>query len=110
MSTSRDSYWPCIMVAWVFATALPSGATAQGWREDADATLRARCRLAVQTLDKGHPAPKSDWALSVIYRCNESGGAALAGLWSAAPSDSVPLEQLVKASSLLLDQRVYAAF
>jgi hypothetical protein len=88
-----------------------------GWRpyriprrppEATDAKLRADCRQAAQTLQQGHPAPKTDWALSVIRLCNESGGPALQALWTAAPTDSVALEQLVDASSCLLDQHVYS--
>lgn len=86
---------------------LSSGASGQTARENTNATLRADCRLAAQTLEKGHPAPRSGWALSIIYRCSESGGSALGMLWAAAPADSVTLEQLVRASSKLLDERVY---
>lgn len=102
---SRVGYW--IALASLLIAGRPSGASAQAAREAADATLRAACRLAVQTLEKGHPAPKSDWALSVIYWCDESGATALGKLWAATPADSASLEQLVLASSKLLDQRVY---
>lgn len=99
--------WHRLAVASLLVAVLSPGASAQHSRENANATLRADCRLAVQTLEKGHPAPKSDWALSLIYWCDESGGATLGGLWAAAPTDSVALEQLVDASAALLDQRVY---
>lgn len=89
------------------AAGLSSSTFAQGAEESADAQLRANCRLAVQTLQPGHPAPKSDWALSVIRRCTESGGSALQALWTSAPTDSAALEQLVAASSRLIDQRIY---
>lgn len=69
--------------------------------------LRNDCRLAAQTLSKGHPAPKTDWALSIIFRCDESAGPALQALWATPPSDSVALEQLVEASARMLDHRVY---
>jgi len=82
---------------------------AQSSRESQDVHLRNDCRLAAQTLTKGHPAPKTDWALSIIYRCDASGGPALQALWAAPTVDSVALQQLVTASSKLLDQRVYDA-
>jgi len=88
--------------------AFASCALAQRSSESTDAKLRANCRLAVQTLQQGHPAPKTDWALSVIRLCDESGGPALQALWASAPTDSVALEQLVDASACLLDQRVYS--
>lgn len=97
----------CIAAGLLSASVLPSSTFAQNAEESAEAQLRADCRLAVQTLQKGHPAPKSDWALSVIRRCTESGGSALQALWTSAPSDSAALEQLVAASSRLIDRRIY---
>jgi len=82
---------------------------AQSSHESQDVHLRNDCRLAAQTLTKGHPAPKTDWALSIIYLCDASGGPALQALWAAPTVDSVALQQLVTASSKLLDQRVYDA-
>ncbi len=76
-------------------------------QESRNVHLRNDCRLAVQTLQKGHPAPRTDWALSTISFCDESGGVALQALWTAPTTDSTALEQLVGASSRLLDQRVF---
>lgn len=109
LSTSRcNPRWHCIAVVAVLFATLSSCVSAQTTREAADATLRADCRLAVQILERGHPAPKSEWALSMIYWCDESGGAVLGRLWTTPPVDSVAIEQLVDASAALLDQRVYA--
>ena len=71
--------------------------------------LRNDCRLAAQTLETGHPAPHSAWALETIARCEESAGAALAALWSAPPSDSAALEQLFAASAQVRDARLLDA-
>jgi len=98
----------CITTGIVCVAGLSSATFAQGAEESTDAQLRANCRLAVQTLQQGHPAPKTDWALSLIRRCTESGGSALQALWISAPTDSVALEQLVAASSRLIDLRVYS--
>lgn len=91
-----------------FCAALSSCAFAQRSNESKVAKLRADCRSAAQTLQQGHPAPRTDWALSVIRRCDESGGPALQALWASAPADSVALEELVDASACLIDQRVYS--
>ena len=82
-------------------------AFAQGSTESQDVHARNDCRLAAQTLQKGHPAPKTDWALSIINMCDASGPAALQALWVTPTTDPVALEQLVQASARLLDQRVY---
>jgi hypothetical protein len=36
----------------------------------------SNCRLAVQTLESGHPGPKTMWAMGIIPTCVEEGGAA----------------------------------
>jgi hypothetical protein len=95
------------MFAFGCATASTAQALAQGSQESQNVHLRNDCRLAAQTLTKGHPAPKTDWALSIISFCDASGGAALQAAWVTPTTDSVALEQLVAASSRLLDQRVY---
>lgn len=86
---------------------LSSLATAQLPKESEEVHARNDCRLAVQTLTKGHPAPKSDWALGIIFTCDETGGAALQSLWATPPTDSVALDALMWASARLVDQRVY---
>ncbi len=107
--SARSHLSDCRYLATValLVASLSSKLFAQEQREASDARLRADCQLAAQTLNKGHPGPKSDWALSVIYWCDESGGPVLGELWGAAPTDSVALEHLVNASTALLDQRVF---
>lgn len=104
---------PCLGAKLAFiltcATALTDSACAQGSEESRSVHLRNECRLAAQTLHTGHPAPKTDWALSSISFCDESGGPTLQALWASPSTDSAALEQLVVASSRLLDQRVYEA-
>ena len=41
---------------------------------------RHGCRLAAQVIQKGHPAPKMEWAYDIIHVCSEA-GAALASSW-----------------------------
>lgn len=91
------------------ATAGTAGAQQAPVTERTSVHLRNDCRLAAQTLETGHPAPHSAWALETIARCEESAGAALAALWSAPPSDSVALEQLFAASAQVRDARLLDA-
>jgi hypothetical protein len=96
-----------LIAAATLAAGLSSALSAQLPKESEDVRLRRDCRLAAQTLAKGHPAPKTDWALTVFFKCDESAGPALQHLWASPTADSVALEQLVQASARVLDQRVY---
>ena len=98
-----------VALALICATGLTGPAFAQGSQQSQNVHLRNDCRLAVQTLQKGHPAPKTDWALQMIAFCDESGGPALQALWVTPTTDDIALEQLVRGSARLLDQRVYVA-
>ncbi len=98
-----------LAMALLLFAGIPDAVSAQRTREATDAALRGNCRLAAHTLENGHPAPKSDWALQLIPRCTESGGPALKAVWRTPPTDSVSLEQLVEASARLLDERVFDA-
>ncbi|HLA89901.1 MAG TPA: hypothetical protein VJL28_05695 [Gemmatimonadaceae bacterium] len=102
---------PVQSAATFVATALIAASAAHGQavRERESVQLRNDCRLASQTLENGHPAPKSDWALQVIRDCEESAGAALQRVWAAPPADSAALEPLVEASGAMRDQRIYEA-
>jgi hypothetical protein len=82
-------------------------ASAQRTRESRTPRLERDCPVAVQALASGIPAANSTWALSMIDFCDESGGAVLNALWTTPTTDPIALEQLVQASSRLLDQRVY---
>jgi hypothetical protein len=84
-------------------------AQGQSEREGNSNQLRNDCRLAAQTLEKGHPAPKTEWALEVIGLCEQSAGPALAARWAAPPTDSLALEQLILASRSVADGRIFSA-
>lgn len=107
MTWSRLSHAPRCAALAAGLLCLSSIASAQFPKESEDVHARNDCRLAVQALTKGHPAPKSDWALGIIFTCDETGGAALQALWVTPPTDSVALDALMWASARLVDQRVY---
>ena len=71
------------------------------------------CRFAAQTLSTGHPAPKMQWALSVIWSCGDHGvvgtsiAAALTRLRTS--SDTGQLLPLARVTLGLQDGSVYAA-
>lgn len=78
--------------------------------EREDPRLRNDCRLAAQLLQTGHPAPRRDWALDAIRRCDDSGPQVLAEVWrSAVPSDPEQLAELFNASRDFNDRRVVDA-
>lgn len=57
-----------VLVVCAGAGLIPAAVQAQA---DPDSVkLRNDCRLAAQVLDKGRPAPKYDWALSQIEKCD----------------------------------------
>ncbi len=82
---------------------------AQEPTETSDVRLRNNCRLAVQALTTGRPAPHYDWALDQIRACDETGGIGLAGAWQSVAEDTVDLERLVFSSARLRDARVLEA-
>jgi hypothetical protein len=71
--------------------------------------LRNHCRLAAQVLETGHPAPRYDWALESIARCDETGPPVVAALWRRPPSDVHAQERLFYPSYTLRDSRLTAA-
>jgi len=99
----------CFAVVVALVAGLSSPSAAQIPKESEDSRLRSDCRLDAKALSKGHPAPKSDLALSHLVICNESAGLALPSLWAIPPTDSAALEQLVQTSARILDQRVYVS-
>ncbi|MEK7238942.1 MAG: hypothetical protein AAB224_00010 [Gemmatimonadota bacterium] len=107
MTSSQLAHAPCCAALAAGLLCLSAVAAAQFPKESEDVHARNDCRLAVQTLTKGHPAPKSDWALGIIFTCDQSGGAAVQLLWTTPPTDSVALDELMWASASLLDLRVY---
>ncbi len=82
------------------------------WAQDPDSVqLRNDCRLAVQILASGHPAPQEEWALTVIHRCGSEGGAALASALQNArtSTDTDYLSQLSARARWLRDGALFNA-
>lgn len=94
-------------MAAMLASGISSALFAQLPKESEDASLRSDCRSAAKTLTSGSATPTTKRALEIISRCDQTGGPALQAMWSKPATDSIALEQLVAASSRLLDQRVY---
>lgn len=95
------------------ATALllsaPSALEAQHKERD-DAQLRNDCRLAAQILRTGQPAPHRSWAYTVITRCDESGAATLASVWTQnPPADEAMLGELAGATRYFPMREVFDA-
>lgn len=79
-------------------------------REREDSHLRNDCRLAGQVIRTGHPAPRRQWALDAIRRCDESGPAVIADVWlTAAPGDQGKLRELFNVTRDFNDRRVVDA-
>lgn len=97
-----------------FVTAIGAALTLApvGLRGQGSVHLRNDCRLASQVLRTGHPAPRRQWAWSVIPSCSDSAGAVLAMVWRA--PDERELAQLWGVSYRVRDARlthaVLAAF
>jgi hypothetical protein len=85
--------------------------SAQGVGDLEGVYKRNDCRLALQIVQTGHPAPHREWAYSLIPGCGATAGpAAVAALWSGSRSvgqDEWPL--LVRATHELRDRRIYLA-
>ena len=94
------------LIAFLALVALPSTAFGQG-REARDVHLRNDCRQAAQILTTGHPAPHREWALGVIWECDESGPPVLAELWRKAEANEGELGHLIWRSVNLRDTRLY---
>lgn len=77
--------------------------------ERSSTDLRNDCRLAAQILTTGEPHPHREWALERIRACNESGGAALASVWSTPPTDRDELDRLYWTTAGFLDSRILEA-
>jgi hypothetical protein len=71
---------------------------------------RNDCRLAEQALSTGHPAPREEWALGVVWNCRDAGPVLAAALTGArASSDSAYLNALTAPLIRLRDGYVFAA-
>ncbi len=83
-----------LLVLVLAASALTPHLSAQPSERD-DVRRRNDCRLAGQVLRTGHPAPRWDWAVSYIRRCEQSGPEALIFAWTArAPRERQALGRL----------------
>lgn len=101
----NHSFALAALVGVIFSTPLSAQ---PGEREDPH--LRNDCRLAAQVIRTGNPAPRREWALDVIRRCDQSGPQVLADVWrSATPSDPEQLAALFNASRDFNDRRVVDA-
>lgn len=71
---------------------------------------RNDCRLAEQVLSTGHPAPREEWALGVIWNCPDAGATLAAALTAARTSaDTAYLNALTAPFIQLRDGQVFAA-
>jgi len=104
---SGTRIWQLIVAASALSALQPIALRAQRATEAIDAKVRADCRLATQALSEGHPAPKWDWAMGAIVRCEQTGGPTLAELWLSTTIDSTALAQLVRSSRRLADGRLF---
>lgn len=83
---------------------------AQGAPPADEAQKQNDCRLAAQVVRTGHPAPRREWAYTIVQECEESGPAAIAAMWMGSrrpDADEFPL--LIRATRTLRDRRIYAA-
>lgn len=84
---------------------------AQGAGDPDDKHHRNDCRLALQIVETGHPAPHREWAYSLLPGCDATTGpAAVAALWSGRRSvgkDEWSL--LVRTTYEFHDRRIFLA-
>lgn len=75
-----------------------------------DPHLRNDCRLAAQVIRTGNPAPRREWAMGAIRRCDQSGPATLADAWrTPVPAEPSQLDELFNATRDFNDRRVVDA-
>jgi hypothetical protein len=83
---------------------------ARGQADPDSVNLRNDCRLATQVMRTGDPAPRLQWATSIIHRCGadalaDANVAALKRLRS--PADTFELEQVWNQLQYVRDGRIY---
>ncbi|NUO63756.1 MAG: hypothetical protein HOQ11_14470 [Gemmatimonadaceae bacterium] len=94
----------------LLVAALPGCAAAQrGDSISFEARHAADCRLAAQVLTTGEPAPRHSWAMRTIARCADQGPHTLARLWSSPPTDGAGLDELIRTTRHVRDQRILTA-
>jgi hypothetical protein len=89
--------------------ALPGCASAQPARDSAH--LRNHCRLAIQVIATGVPAPHHEWAYETAIYCGTAGGAAIAQaiLRSREGNDLTALDMITRPVRQLTDATVLRA-
>ncbi len=94
----------------IAALALLSPACASAQRRD-EAQIRNSCRLAVQVVRSGRPAPHTAWAYEQIPECGAEGGAALSMALKAnrGTTDIGVLHLVTQPSSRLVDGQIFEA-
>ena len=103
----RGRRWWLFATASLAITALPGCASAQhGDSVSFKAKHAADCRLASQVLTTAEPDPKHAWAMRQISLCADEGPQALARLWSIPPSDASRLDELLRTTRRVRDQRI----
>jgi len=71
---------------------------------------RNNCRLAEQVLSTGHPAPREEWALGIVWNCRDAGPVLATRLTDArASTDSAYLNALTAPLIQIRDGQVFAA-
>lgn len=102
---------PIHVVVLASAVAVSAPVAAQDVSRAGEVQHRSDCRLAVQVMETGHPAPHRDWAYGILPHCGaDAGPAAVASLWNGRrrfASDELPM--LVRATSEIRDRRIYLA-
>ena len=114
-SQSQESRTPyCRMIRSLLLTILFAAASSVAGAQTESVLVEHRnnCRLEVQTLESGHPGPKTTWAIGIIPTCVEEGGAA--ALASAvrglrASTDTATLHLLRRQAGRFRDADVFAA-
>jgi hypothetical protein len=104
--TTSDG-WRRMRIAYVAAVALITAcAASSGTREARIPGEREDCRAAAAQLTR--PAATAE-SFRTLAWCDETGPAALAGVWRAMPSDTVRLRAFLFASANLRDGRIFSA-
>lgn len=90
-------------------SALVATLEVQGQAHSDSIQRRNNCRLAIQVIETGHPAPHRQWAREYIIRCGAAGGQALADRLSASrrSSDPLLLDQLTASAARFVDGSLF---
>jgi hypothetical protein len=86
----------------------PAALAAQHERQDS-VHLRNKCRLAIQIVSTGHPAPHQEWAVGFVRACGTDGARAFARMLESlrTSSDSALLRTVTFAGRSIRDRTVF---